>query len=972
MNALARALMLFATLTSWSCATPEPDAQCPSRTSRLDPHGRACAQDCECQNLVYDGRCEQGICVAGRREPCSSLGVAKHCDLPAPLQGCAKGLSICERLEPQGPLQWSTCVAYSPGPEDSLAACLDGLDNDCDGLTDLEAPGCQSFCRRGQTRPCFDGPDTQRRVGVCRDGVQRCDDASSTWLACEQQIQPQPERCDGLDNDCDGLVDEGQDLCGLGQECHMGRCALIEPTSCVPKSARPCYDAAIDTLGVGPCQAGFQLCVPDQEGQPIWSRCVDALTPQAERCDGQDNDCDGRVDEEPDQRLCPAGAVCAQGLCQPQVNPDPDDDWPPGAQRACYEGPLATLDVGVCRAGLQTRSSDGQTWGPCQGQVLPSPEVCDGLDNDCDGLIDPRAALAPLAPACALTQGVCQGSVSSCGGALGWLDCSAQDYARHNLSYDPGLERCDRLDNDCDGQIDEGCGLGLFFDHVLARGIATAPSSALRRDDARDALWIMGNALGPQLWLRPSPSSAASRSPHLYSLTGHEARSTLLRLDGQGQPLCHLRPSHVATNTHQEGVSLRVDPSSGHAFWSGRFYNQLTLDGQSMVSNQVDTNNVFVAKVDPQCRRQALTQLSSALHVALMDTTLAKDAHQDQLCMVGSHQALVTFGLSPLAPTLSAPTPSTQQTFIVCANTSDLSFGSALGLPQQLLRANERGRIAWSSTHGALHVLAESHGGVLVQGQLRIPYNTGMALLSVERDAQGALSLVAWAPFVGPSFDPLRPELGGASIHGGPHSIRPLALEVHQGTLYVLAQLSGQVRLGSTTFQSRGAEDTLLLALSYDPSKPPEQRYTPLWHRQIVSQDQGGMTASHHRAQGRALSVDDQGRLWVTGVFDDHLGVWPSQAGFSRALCQPLYAVQLPCLAHRWPSTFILALDAQGQALWATSTPIQGSDERSGPWMVSDRAGSHTLLGLGAGDVGHHVIPGPVPKMYLWQLGVAP
>ncbi len=57
-----------------------------------------------------------------------------------------------------------------------------------------------------------------------------------------------------------------------------------------------------------------------------------------------------------------------------------------GSVQACYSGPVGTEGVGVCSAGQQTCM--GGSWGPCEGDVQPSLEICDGLDNDCDGAVD--------------------------------------------------------------------------------------------------------------------------------------------------------------------------------------------------------------------------------------------------------------------------------------------------------------------------------------------------------------------------------------------------------------------------------------------------------------------------------------------------------------------------------------------------------------------------------------------------------
>lgn len=60
----------------------------------------------------------------------------------------------------------------------------------------------------------------------------------------------------------------------------------------------------------------------------------------------------------------------------------------PGEMIPCYTGDAGTEGVGACRAGTQTCLEDGSGFGECFGQVLPSAETCNGLDDDCDGQVD--------------------------------------------------------------------------------------------------------------------------------------------------------------------------------------------------------------------------------------------------------------------------------------------------------------------------------------------------------------------------------------------------------------------------------------------------------------------------------------------------------------------------------------------------------------------------------------------------------
>lgn len=97
---------------------------------------------------------------------------------------------------------------------------------------------------------------------------------------------------------------------------------------------------------------------------------------------------------------CPQGLVCEACACVPECDDGFADcdgiaangcESPagaclcsPGEVQSCYGGPPGTEGVGVCKAGL-AQCAGGTAWGPCEGQILPGEEVCDGVDGDCDG-----------------------------------------------------------------------------------------------------------------------------------------------------------------------------------------------------------------------------------------------------------------------------------------------------------------------------------------------------------------------------------------------------------------------------------------------------------------------------------------------------------------------------------------------------------------------------------------------------------
>jgi MYXO-CTERM domain-containing protein len=105
------------------------------------------------------------------------------------------------------------CVDVDPAVHPGALEVCNGLDDDCDGAID---PGCE--CNVGETRAC--GSD----VGLCELGAQTC--VMGAWSACDGAVDASVEVCDGLDQNCDGSVDENAP-CDPGSVCHDGACRPV-------------------------------------------------------------------------------------------------------------------------------------------------------------------------------------------------------------------------------------------------------------------------------------------------------------------------------------------------------------------------------------------------------------------------------------------------------------------------------------------------------------------------------------------------------------------------------------------------------------------------------------------------------------------------------------------------------------------------------------------------------------------------
>jgi parallel beta-helix repeat protein len=267
-------------------------------------------------------------------------------------------------------------------------------------------------------------------------------------------VKPAQEVCDGKDNNCDGQTDEG--------------------CTCTPGTQQPCGS---DT---GECKKGKQTC--DSSGK--WGACVGEVLPATETCDGKDNNCDGTIDESLTQAcytgpsgtkgvgVCKGGTqTCSSGswsTCAGEITPvsevcDNQDNNCDGTvdelvTKVCYTGPSGTDGVGVCKAGTQTCTAGA--WSPCAGEVTPSSEKCDNLDNDCDGTVDGVTKPCYTGPSGTQGIGLCKAGTLTCASGT-WGTCSGE--------VTPSAEICDGQDNDCDGGVDEGATSPTMKSGVIAK-----------------------------------------------------------------------------------------------------------------------------------------------------------------------------------------------------------------------------------------------------------------------------------------------------------------------------------------------------------------------------------------------------------------------------------------------------------------------------------------------------------------------
>jgi MYXO-CTERM domain-containing protein len=291
-------------------------------------------------------------------------------------------------------------LALSKIIEDSLRTeKCNGLDDNCNGLIDEDFPNKGMACDNGQLGAC-------RGTGVY---VCRADGSGTQCNITNPGAMSTTEICNGIDDNCNGLIDEGN-VCPPG-------CGNVEICNGLDDNCNGQIDEGLTRpcgSNLGVCTAGTETCVLG-----VWQGCT-ATGGSTETCNGKDDNCDGVID----------------GFSQACSTMPPINGNPAGA-------PGNNPNMGLCHPGSQICPANGNgMFGSCLGEVKPVPEVCNGVDDNCNGQID---------------EGTGGGSCSSACGT-GTISCVNGQLVCNSTGTMP--EICNGIDDDCNGLIDDGLPLG--------------------------------------------------------------------------------------------------------------------------------------------------------------------------------------------------------------------------------------------------------------------------------------------------------------------------------------------------------------------------------------------------------------------------------------------------------------------------------------------------------------------------------
>jgi MYXO-CTERM domain-containing protein len=322
----------------------------------LTPARKHCAvESCNCLDDDCDGTVDEGFPTNACGGACGCAVPAERCDgLDNNCDGnidegfnvgasCVNtGLGACKR---GGILVCNAAgtgtVCDAPVVTPTTEVC-NNIDDNCDGLVDNGTlPGVGDTCGSA--------------LGTCMTGKYVC---MNGQLKCNTTSMAGVEVCNGLDDDCDGVVDNGN-FPTVGTDCV---CSGLDPAK----------------VGVGVCKGGKLVCRGTNG-----IICEGCIGPSAEICDGKDNDCDGMSDMD---AKCPSGFGCREGACTIVCKPG---EFPCPSGYKCMDTfciPQRCAQV-TCPSGQYCEEATGLCVDRCAGVVCNAPSICiQGLCRNCETL----------------------------------------------------------------------------------------------------------------------------------------------------------------------------------------------------------------------------------------------------------------------------------------------------------------------------------------------------------------------------------------------------------------------------------------------------------------------------------------------------------------------------------------------------------------------------------------------------------
>jgi MYXO-CTERM domain-containing protein len=245
---------------------------------------------------------------------------------------------------------------YYFGWEDTFQTTSSDFTDLVTSVAGVQCSGAGVQCQTGQQ-------------GVCAFGITSC---SQGAVSCDPIEKPSPEVCNGVDDNCDGQVDNGATCPEPGDQCVNGKC--VAPCGSLefqcPQAGTQCDPASglcVDPKCVGVTCPSDQICIAGQCGTP----CTNVVCPHGQTCLGNEclDLCVGVA--------CPSGETCDQGVCLPGCGTCGGVTC--AAPLACDTTSGSCGDPSCangCPSG--TFCSSGQCVDACQGANCPTGQTCQG------------------------------------------------------------------------------------------------------------------------------------------------------------------------------------------------------------------------------------------------------------------------------------------------------------------------------------------------------------------------------------------------------------------------------------------------------------------------------------------------------------------------------------------------------------------------------------------------------------------